>query len=292
MGLTACDSSAPGPAGPTGPDTIEPLTPDPSTIVAEAFQEIEDLFALGYGSPSARLASATAQTPGALASMSARVDTTTYTGVYDVSNTKGYLLTMQYRQPQGIGVWQARVQHARAVDHDDDGGTPDLDAVETVSLTFLAYADLETFVADLGAGSVPYLAGTSDDAAASFASYDTWRVAQVYSPGVGQAVVSYANAELRESVSVREPVVTRNTDGTGTVRDGGSNGAVRTRYYGADFAVSADGTFSGTLLRTLSSSGDTADGSVVSRNDYVDGTFRQTKQRGGDGVVVRENTTG
>ena len=49
---------------------------------------------------------------------------------------------------------------------------------------------------------------------------------------------------------------------------------------------------SGPLLRTLLSSGDTSDGSVVSRNNYVNGTFRQTKQRGGDGVVIRENTEG
>ena len=65
--------------------------------------------------------------------------------------------------------------------------------------------------------------------------------------------MTYANAELRESVTVRDPIVTLNVDGTGTVRDGGPDGSVRTRYYGADFAVAADGSFSGTLLRTLPS---------------------------------------
>ena len=62
---------------------------------------------------------------------------------------------------------------------------------------------------------------------------------------------------------------------------------------GADFAVSGDGAFSGTLLRTLTSYGDTSDGALVSRTDYAtDGTYMQTRQRGGDGVVIRENSEG
>lgn len=217
------------------------------------------------------------------------VDTTTYTGVYDAANTRGYLVQMQYRQPQGVGVWTARVQHGRTVTGPTGGS---FDAVETVTLTFLDYPALETFVSALASGSVPYLTGASQDAEASFAAFDTWRVAQVYSPAEGTAVVSYANAQLRESITVREPVVTLNTNGTGTVRDGGPDGSVRTRYYGADFAVSATGVVSGTLLRTLTSAGNAADGSVVSRSDYPDASFRQTRQRGGDGVVVRENTQG
>lgn len=292
--LVACDAAGPDP-GPLGPTPIHPGTPDPSAIVAAAFEEIEGLFDLGFdaATESATAARAgTGPTPVALEPLRARVDTTTYTGVFDATNARGYLVTLQYRQPQGIGVWQARVQHARAVDHDGDATTAALDAVETVTLTFLTYAALDAFLSDLEVGAVPYLAGASGDAEASFAAYDAWRVAQVYSPAAGEAVVSYANAELRESVSVREPVVTRNSDGTGTVRDGGLGGAVRTRYFGADFAVAADGSVSGTLVRTLSTSGDAADGAVVSRNDYVDGSFRQTRQRGGDGVVIRENTVG
>ena len=304
--LTACDTAGPGPDVPTGPDVIDPITSNQQALVTAAFAEVEELFDLGFGasggansSSAARFRSSegsasknAASLPMAMASMSARVDTTTYTGIYDTGNAKGYLVQMSYREPQGVGVWQARVQHARAVDHDNNAATAALDAVESVTLTFLSYPDLDAFITDLGAGTNAYLTGTSDDAEASFTSYDTWRVAQVYSPGVGEAVVSYANQELRESVTVREPVVTLNTNGTGTVRDGGADGAVRTRYYGADFAIAADGSFSGTLLRTLSSSGDLSDGSLVSRNDYVNGTFRQTKQRGGDGVVVRENTEG
>ena len=298
--LTACDTAGPGPDVPTGPDVIDPITSNQQALVTAAFAEVEELFDLGYGaaggansSSAARAASKNAASlPMAMASMSAMVDTTTYTGIYDTGNAKGYLVQMSYREPQGVGVWQARVQHARAVDHDNNAATTALDAVESVTLTFLSYPDLDAFITALGAGTNAYLTGTSDDAEASFTSYDTWRVAQVYSPGVGEAVVGYANQELRESVTVREPVVTLNTNGTGTVRDGGADGAVRTRYYGADFAIAADGSFSGTLLRTLSSSGDLSDGSLVSRNDYVNGTFRQTKQRGGDGVVVRENTEG
>ena len=297
--LAGCDTAIEAP-GPTGPDPLDPITANQAALVTAAFEEVEDLFDLGYSAGTARSASARTtggdaagpRTAAALASMRAMVDTTTYTGVYDADNAKGYLVTMQYRQPQGVGVWTARVQHARGVDHDADAATAALDAVESVTLTFLTYGELDGFVTALVAGTVGYLTGASDDAEASFTAYDTWRVAQVYSPGPGQAVVSYANQELRESVTVREPVVTLNTNGTGTVRDGGLNGAVRTRYYGADFAVDASGNVSGTLLRTLSSKGDLADGSLVSRNDYPDSSFRQTKQRGGDGVVIRENTEG
>ena len=298
--LAACDTASPGPDIPTGPDPIQPITSGQQALVTAAFQEVEDLFDLGFNASSAaRMASKAASlggssTAAAMASMSARVDTTTYTGIYDTGNSRGYLVQMQYRQPQGVGVWTARIQHARAVDHDGDGGatTAALDAVESVTLTFLTYADLDAFVTALGAGTNAYLVGTSDDAEASFAAYDTWRVAQVYSPAEGQAVVSYANQELRESVTVREPIATLNTNGTGTLRDGGPGGSVRTRYYGADFAIDADGDVTGTLLRTLTSKGDLSDGSLVSRNDYPDTSFRQTKQRGGDGVVIRENTEG
>ena len=281
--LAACDATIPT-DGPTGPDPIEPISANESALVTAAFEEVEELFSLGFGDSGSAARAASASGASAMASMSARVDTTTYTGVYDATNAKGFLVQLQYREPQGVGVWQARVQHAR-----DVGG---LDAVESVTLSFLTYADLAGFVSALQAGSIPYLTGASNDAEASFSTYDTWRVAQVYSPAEGEAVVSYANQELRESVTVREPVATLNTNGTGTLRDGGPDGAVRTRYYGADFAIDAEGNVTGTLLRTLLSSGDTADGSVVSRNDYVNGTFRQTKQRGGDGVVIRENTEG
>jgi hypothetical protein len=281
--FAACDATAPTP-DPTGPDPIDPVTADQSALVTAAFEEVEELFSLGFGDSGSAARMASTSGASAMASMSARVDTTTYTGVYDATNAKGFLVQLQYREPQGVGVWQARVQHAR-----DVGG---LDAVESVTLSFLTYADLAGFVSALQAGSIPYLTGASSDAEASFATYDTWRVAQVYSPAEGEAVVSYANQELRESVTVREPIATLNTNGTGTLRDGGPDGSVRTRYYGADFAIDAEGNVTGTLLRTLLSSGDTADGSIVSRNDYVNGTFRQTKQRGGDGVVVRENTEG
>ena len=275
LGLAACDATQPDLTSPD-PDPIPTLAPDQQAIVAQAFAEVEDLFALGYADA--------AKTSGIHVVTAYKADTTAYTGAYDATNAKGYLLTLQYREPQGVGVWQARVQHARDV--------AGLDAVETVTLTFLDYPALAAFVDDLETGANAYLLGTSDDAEAAFSGYDTWRVAQVYSPAEGQAVVSYANAELRESVTVRDPVVTRNADGTGTVRDGGPDGSVRTRYYGADFAVSATGTVSGTLLRTLTSTGSVSNGSVLSRTEYPDGSFRQTEQAGGDGVVIRTNSQG
>ena len=316
--LAACDAA--GPAPPDGPDPLPPLPAESQALVVEAFQDVEALFSLGTGASARAAASVCCGSedgPAPDNAQSWRVwlaqfsdppgsgdppaaarfapDTTLYTGVYDAGNAKGYLATLSYREPQGVGVWSARFQHARAVDHDSDGGTADVDAVETVDLTFLTHADLAGFLTAIEGGTNAYLTGASDDAEAAFTSptIDVWRVAQVYSPSEGGAVVTYANAELRETVTVRDPIVTLNVDGTGTVRDGGADGQVRTRYYGADFAVSGDGSFSGTLLRTLQSRGDTADGALVSRTDYaLDGTYRQTRQRGGDGVVIRENSEG
>ena len=325
--LAACDAA--GPAPPDGPDPLPPLPAESQALVVEAFQDVEALFDLGTGVAARSAASVCCGSEdgpapddvqtwrGWLAQFggggheegptpddpAARLapDTTLYTGVYDAGNAKGYLAVLSYREPQGVGVWSARLQHARSVDHDGDGGdgtagtTAPLPAVETVDLTFLTHADLATFLTAAEGGTNAYLVGTSTDAEAAFASaiYDVWRVAQVYSPAEGGAVVTYANAELRETVTVRDPIVTLNADGTGVVRDGGAGGKVRTRYYGADFSVGGDGTFTGTLLRTLTSHGDTADGALVSRTDYAtDGTYMQTRQRGGDGVVIRENSEG
>ena len=293
--LVACDATTPGP--PDGPEPLQPLPSDAQALVVAAFQDVESLFDLGT-TPS-RPASGTSWREWAaqIESNDAKSapDTTLYTGVYDATHAKGYLAVLSYREPQGVGVWSARLQHARPVDHDEDAATADVGAVETVDLTFITYADFAAFLGAVENGANAYLLGTSDDAEAAFTSptIDVWRVAQVYSPGEGAAVVTYANAELRETVTVRDPVITLNADGTGTVRDGGADGSVRTRYFGADFAVSGDGAFSGTLLRTLTSYGDTADGALVSRTDYAtDGTYMQTRQRGGDGVVIRENSEG
>ena len=326
LALAACDTTDPGP-DPIGPDPIDPITGDQAALVAEAFADVESLFALGIsGDAQARSVASLGGDGGPVPdpatdgdpplhwrtwldqfaatggdrgpapddpALRVAVDTTLYTGVFDAANGLGYLVQLTYRMPQGVGIWGARVQHARSVDHDADGGTPEIDAVETVQLTFLTYADLDAFMMGLDGGTLDYFTDASDDAEAELGGYDTWRVTQVYSPAEGQAVVTYANVELRESITVRDPVVTLNADGTGNVRDGGPDGAVRTRYYGADFAVNADGSFTGTHLRTLLSSGDTADGSITSLStDETDGSWRQTRQRGGDGVVVRENSEG
>lgn len=305
VSLAACDAAAPGSTD--GPPPLEPLPSDAQALVVAAFQDVEALFDLGVGSDANRLDGrvppdwrtwvAQVHSGNTTNPAGARLapDTTLYTGIYDTGNAKGYLAVLSYREPQGVGIWSARLQHARAVDHDADSGTADVDAVETVDLTFLTHADLATFLGTAEAGTNAYLVGTSDDAEAAFASatIDVWRVAQVYSPAEGGAVVTYANAELRETVTIRDPIITVNADGTGTVRDGGASGQVRTRYFSADFAVSGDGSFSGTLLRTLTSYGDTADGALVSRTDYaLSRTYVQTRQRGGNGVVIRENSEG
>ena len=320
--LAACDAADPGP--PDGPAPLDALPPDQQALVVQAFQDVEALFDLGGGGPpAARLGdggpgrpadwrawvaavgsdtgrggagdTGDAPVPDDPARLASAPDTTLFTGVYDAANARGYLAVLNYREPQGVGVWSARLQHARALDHDADAATAPVAAVETVDLTFLTHADLAAFLTSVEAGANAYLVGTSADAEAAFASatIDVWRVARVYSPAEGAAVVTYANAELRESVTVRDPVVTQNADGTGVVRDGGASGRVRTRTYGADFAVAADGSVSGTLLRTLTTYGDTADGALVSRTDYAaDGTYMETRQRGGDGVVVRETSEG
>ena len=298
--LAACDAAEQGP--PDGPPPLDALPSESQALVVQAFQDVEALFRLGTGAQARRAGPADwrswidahdATAHGASARMAP--DTTLYTGVYDDANAKGYLAVLSYREPQGVGIWSARFQHARALDHDGQAATAEIDAVETVDLTFLTHDDLAAFLTAVEGGTNAYLLGTSGDAEAAFTSstIDVWRVAQVYSPGEGGAVVTYANAELRETVTVRDPIVTVNVDGTGTVRDGGADGSVRTRYFGADFAVAGNGTLSGTLLRTLQSRGDTADGALVSRTDYAtDGTYMQTRQRGGDGVVIRENSEG
>jgi hypothetical protein len=293
VGFAACDSldsSAPD----EGPPTLQPIPADAKALVVEVFEEVESLFDLGFQTSLGKTTQTYAQARAALlVAGSMQADTTTYTGIYNGTLGKGYLVQLTHRQPQGVSVWGARVQHGLGIDHDGDAGTAALGGVESVNLTFTTAAALDAFVAALKAGDVDYLRGIGT-AAATFetAAYDTWRVGQVYSPSDGAAVVTYANTEARESYTIREPVVTVGANGTGSVRDGGSGGAVRTRYYQAGFTVNADGSFSGTLLRTLLSSGENATGAVVSRTEFPGGDFRQTKQRGGDGVVVRENSEG
>ena len=294
IGFAACDSMDSNSAD-TAPPDLQPLPTNAEALVVQVFEEVESLFDLGFDTSSLGKAASENSVESARAALhvasSMMVDTTTYTGIYNGTLGKGYLVQMTHRQPQGVSVWGARVQHGLAVDHDADATTPALGGVESVNLTFTTSAQLDAFIAALQAGTVDYLVGTGT-AAASFdvAGFDTWRVGQVYSPSAGGAVVTYSNAEARESYTIREPVVTLNANGTGSVRDGGADGAVRTRYYQAGFSVNADGSFTGSLLRTLLSSGENATGAVVSRTEYPGGDFRQTKQRGGDGVVVRENS--
>ena len=175
--LAACDAA--GPAPPDGPDPLPPLPAESQALVVEAFQDVEALFSLGTGASARAAASVCCGSedgPAPDNAQSWRVwlaqfsdppgsgdppaaarfapDTTLYTGVYDAGNAKGYLATLSYREPQGVGVWSARFQHARAVDHDDDGGTPAVDAVETVDLTFLTHADLAGFLTAIEGGTI------------------------------------------------------------------------------------------------------------------------------------------
>ena len=92
--LAACDATIPT-DGPTGPDPIEPISANESALVTAAFEEVEELFSLGFGDSGSAARAASASGASAMASMSARVDTTTYTGVYDATNAKGFLVQLQ-----------------------------------------------------------------------------------------------------------------------------------------------------------------------------------------------------
>lgn len=301
--LAACDAAAPDD---TGPAELPPLSADAQARVVETFAEAERLFA--YGTRASRKAGTGTHgigTHGAgeddaplprlahLSEAEARAlvaDTTRFTGLYDSANDRGFLATLAYRKPLGADLWQVTLQAGREVTPatESDPGTF---AVETFAASFYSYADLQAFVQGVEAGTNPYLAGTSQDAREAFGALDVWRLAQLYSPAAGEAVVTYTTDELRESYSLRDPVVTLNRDGTCTVRAGGSAGAVETRYYESDCAAALDGSVTGTLNRTLTTSGD-ATGAVTSRTDFATGAWTLVTQRGGDGVVIRQTSEG
>ena len=211
-------------------------------------------------------------------------DTTRFTGLYDSTHDRGFLATLAYRKPLGADLWQVTLQAGREV-------SPGTFAVETFNASFYSYNDLQAFVQGVEAGTNAYLAGTSTDARAAFGALDEWRLSQLYSPASGEAVVTYTTDEMREAYSLRDPVVTLSRDGTCTVRAGGTAGAVETRYYESDCAIALDGSVTGTLNRTLTTSGD-ATGAVTSRTDYATGAWTLVSQRGGDGVVVRSTSEG
>jgi len=289
--LTACDTP-----GTAAIDTLEPfdgLSQADQALVVRVFHDVEALFDFGWD-PSGR---ATAGEPTPLSEIieafkpgdagKAMIDTTRYTGLINTAS-HGFLATMTYREPQGVPLWRLRLQHGTRL----DGQPADPDAVETINLAFLQYTDLAAFVTKLEAGIVQYLIDHQDPAG-SFSDADEWDIARLTALTDGGAVLTYNDDERSAELVIRDPIITINADGSATVRDGQSTGWVRTRYYQPDFAIDAAGAITaGTLERTLYSYGDAVDGSVVSRNAYPDGSFRQTKQRGGDGVVIRENTEG
>lgn len=289
--LPACDSAAPD-VEPPIPD-LEPLSAQTQAEVVTAFREVEALFDRGWPNtppapplpPAQNATSIGDRLPGPERPV-LNADTSFYTG-YASAGGRGYLVTLNYREPQGVSLWSLRLQHGTV----SDGATGDV--VETVALTFITYDQLAAFVSDLEGDTVPYLTGSSADAAASFTSRaEEWTVTRLAGSPDG-AQVSVRSTERAERITIRDPVITIATDGSATVRDGLADGSVRTRYYGSDFAVDASGTITaGTLVRTLLSGGDASDGAVVSRTEFPDGSFRQTRQRGGDGVVIRENSGG
>ncbi|GAB5520945.1 MAG: hypothetical protein RhofKO_31960 [Rhodothermales bacterium] len=282
VAIVACDTATPTPRD------LEPyagLSDADAALVVEAFEAVE---ALSDAVPTAHASKRSLRTLVHHASASVtQLDTTLYTGYVNAAG-HGYLATVTYREPRGVPLWRLRLQHGTKL----NGNPTDPDAVETVALAFVTYADLDSFLADLEAGTIAYLNDTSDPDG-SFATADEWSVTRLTAVTDGGAVLAYTTTERRDELVVRDPIITIAADGSATVRDGLATGSVRTRYFLADFAVDAAGAItSGTLERTLTSYGEATTGSIVSRTDYPDGSFVQTTQRGGDGVVIRETTDG
>ena len=214
-------------------------------------------------------------------------DTTLYTGFYDAANDRGFLATLTYREPQGVSLWQLRLQWGTLL----SGQPGDPRAVESVNLTFLTRAAFDAFTARLTSGTVQYFVDKSDPAG-SFAEADDWRVARL-SGSEDAAVLTFNDSARRAELVIRDPIVTIQADGTATVRDGGPDGAVRTRYYRPGFTLGAGGQITtGTLDRTLLTFGDPAGGAIISRTEFPDGSFRESRQLGGDGLILRTNVEG
>ncbi len=281
--LAACDSVT---ADPTPLPTLSPLSEEATARVTEVFAAAEELYTQGtatLGKQRVDLAALLALTP-AEARAAFMADTVRFTGIYDPVHGRGFLATVRYRRPLGAELWQVTLQAGRSLPSDKFG-------VETLAASFYTFSDLSSFLAAVQAGQNPYLAGTSDNPAGAFTALDEWRLSRLYSPSAGEAVVTYTTDGLAEQYTLRDPVVTVAANNTCTVRDGGLDGSVRTRYYESDCVVAADGAVSGTLSRTLTTTGN-ASGAVTSRTDFATGAWRLVTQRGGDGVVVRTTDEG
>ena len=289
--LAACDAAAPPRT--TGPDPlpVTRLSDAQRAAAVRAFEDVEALGERGLAAPAGKKTPTLASlAPAALRSALA-ADTVIYTGVYNAAQGLGYLVTVRRTSRLGAPIYTAAVQWGR----DSASGN---DPVETVTLYFLGPEPLGTFLTALASGTNAYLrtgahGGTDALTGSPFPGADEWRVSQLSGSSEGGAAVTYAAQDgAREAFTVRDPVVARNADGTCTARDGGSGGRVRTRTYAAGCAVSAAGAVAGTVSRTVYS-GAGSDGSVVTRTeDAATGTWREVRQKGGDGVVVRTTTEG
>ena len=269
---------------------LPPLTEEDKELVIAAYKDVEELYDIAWNDSGKRTVTTLDRWAGEIRISNAGkllIDTTLYTGYYDPMNDLGYLATLTYREPMGVSLWQLRLQTGREL----FGNPGDPGAIETVRLTFLTYQDLSSFLTKLESNGVPYFLNGLDPAG-SFSDADDWSTARLSSVEDG-AVLTYNDTSRRAELVVRDPIITFNADGSATVRDGGPSGAVRTRYYWNDFVVGQDGVMTaGTLDRTLLSYGDYTLGDIISRTEYPDGSFRQTRQHGGSGVIVRTNTEG
>lgn len=285
--VIGCDSLPPAPELDEALVTEAPTAQDRQALI-ETFQAVERLFAIGWNGASLTATAVDTGTPIHAAVpliANATADTTLNTGYQDALG-RGYLVTLTYREPQGVPLWQLRLQHGTFL----EGQPSDPASVETITLTFITRDDLSDWVERLIAGNVPFLQDHSDPEG-SFAEAESWRVGRIAGSPDG-AVFNYADQGRRTALTVRDPIITINANGSATVRDGLEDGEVRTRYYLADVVIDSDGTIvEGTLDRTLLNFGEPTSGAIVSRTEFADGSVRQTRQWGGDGVVFRENTT-
>jgi hypothetical protein len=279
--LAACDHAE--------PTTITELEDagDLSTInegrIIEAFQEIESLFTLGY-SPSSGLKS-----PGWQSLAKAQADTTTFTGIHNPTDNLNYIATLQYREPQGVPLWRVRLQYG--ITTATQSSNP---ALVTVNLDFTTFATMDGFLTNVALGNIAYLKDATN-LSTSFSAAESWRVVVATADSDnGGARLDFANTSSREQVNIRNPVITVNANNTATVRDSDSSGLLRTRYYDDDFVLNTDGSFTGTITRELINGGypngstwSCSQTMVVGQN-Y--GPVRISVQRGGDGVIIRQNS--
>ena len=201
-----------------------------------------------------------------------------------------------YREPQGVGVWTARLQHAREVDPDGDPATANLDAVESVTLTFLT-GRRPRRLPDRPSRPAPTATSPARPPTPRPPSPSPPSTSGAWprstAPPRARAVVTYANAgaarDRHRPRPRRHPRRQRHRDRPRRRRRRRRPHALlrgrfrRRRRRDGDRHAPPDADLARLGRRRLARQPD-----ATTPTD----SFMQTRQRGGDGVVVREVTEG